>query len=141
VRFVLAEDGMEPDDLLCSCNARSRTPLVGRAQWETNQPIPEEKVSKIGRMGQERPGAILARRTRTFKKCLFHARSKGQPRPPPLKRGWTNSYALARFMARPGESIAKQSEGRVGETYLPVGLQVRKLFSQSACARCDSLLA
>jgi len=24
--------GMEPDDLLCSRNARSRTPLVGRAQ-------------------------------------------------------------------------------------------------------------
>jgi len=29
---------MEPDDLLCSRNARSRTPLVGRAQWEINQP-------------------------------------------------------------------------------------------------------
>ena len=24
-------------DLLCSRNARSRTPLVGRAQWETKQ--------------------------------------------------------------------------------------------------------
>jgi hypothetical protein len=31
-------EGMEPDDLLCSRNARSRTPLVGRAQWEINQP-------------------------------------------------------------------------------------------------------
>jgi hypothetical protein len=30
-------EGMEPDDLLCSRNARSRTPLVGRAQWEINQ--------------------------------------------------------------------------------------------------------
>jgi len=29
---------MEPDDLLCSRNARSKTPLVGRAQWEINQP-------------------------------------------------------------------------------------------------------
>ena len=29
---------MEPDDLLCSHNARSRTPLVGRAQWKINQP-------------------------------------------------------------------------------------------------------
>ena len=28
---------MEPDDLLCSRNARSRTPLVGRAQREINQ--------------------------------------------------------------------------------------------------------
>jgi hypothetical protein len=30
-------------------------------------------------------------------------------------------------MARPGESIAKQSEGRVGEKCLPVGGRVRKL--------------
>jgi hypothetical protein len=30
---------MEPDDLLCSRNARSRTPLVGRAQWKINQPL------------------------------------------------------------------------------------------------------
>jgi hypothetical protein len=29
---------MEPVDLLCSRNARSRTPLVGRAQGEINQP-------------------------------------------------------------------------------------------------------
>jgi len=28
---------METDDLLCSRNARSRTPLVGRAQWKINQ--------------------------------------------------------------------------------------------------------
>jgi len=28
---------MEPDDLLCSRNARSGTPLVGRAQWKINQ--------------------------------------------------------------------------------------------------------
>jgi len=32
------KEGMEPDDLLCSRNARSRTPLVGRAQWKINQP-------------------------------------------------------------------------------------------------------
>ena len=31
-------EGMEPDDLLWSRNARSRTPLVGRAQWTINQP-------------------------------------------------------------------------------------------------------
>ena len=30
-------------------------------------------------------------------------------------------------MARPGESIAKQSEGRVGEKCLPVGGRMRKL--------------
>ena len=31
------EEGMEPDDLLCSRNARSGKALVGRAQGETNQ--------------------------------------------------------------------------------------------------------
>jgi len=30
-------------------------------------------------------------------------------------------------MVRPGKSIAKQSEGRAGEKYLPVGGPVRKL--------------
>jgi len=29
---------MEPVDLLCSCNARPQKALVGRAQWEINQP-------------------------------------------------------------------------------------------------------
>ena len=29
-------------------------------------------------------------------------------------------------MARPGKSIAKQSEGRAGEKYLPVGGRVRR---------------
>ena len=32
------EEGMEPDDLLCSRNARPRKALVGRAQWKLNQP-------------------------------------------------------------------------------------------------------
>jgi hypothetical protein len=35
---------MEPDDLLCSRNARSGTPLVGRAQWKINQPPSLEKL-------------------------------------------------------------------------------------------------
>jgi hypothetical protein len=35
---------MEPDDLLCSRNARSQTPLVGRAQWKINQP-PSLKIT------------------------------------------------------------------------------------------------
>jgi hypothetical protein len=32
------EEGMEPDDLLCSRNARPEKALVGRAQWKINQP-------------------------------------------------------------------------------------------------------
>ena len=30
---------MEPDDLLCSRNARLQKALVGRAQWEINQAL------------------------------------------------------------------------------------------------------
>jgi hypothetical protein len=47
----------------------------------------------------------------------------------PLTRGKKNWKALAwaSVVARPGRSIAKQSEGRAGEKYLPVGGQVRKL--------------
>ena len=39
---------MEPDDLLC--NARSRTPLVGRAQWKINRPpsLKKERASLEG---------------------------------------------------------------------------------------------
>jgi hypothetical protein len=32
------EEGMEPDDLLCSRNARPPKALVGRAQWKIDQP-------------------------------------------------------------------------------------------------------
>ena len=43
---------MEADDLLCSRNARSRTPLVGRAQGKINQPpFLGEKTSRLGSMG------------------------------------------------------------------------------------------
>ena len=35
---------MEPDDLLCSLNARPVKALVGRAQWKINQEVP----SKLG---------------------------------------------------------------------------------------------
>ena len=33
-----SEEGMGPDDLLCSRNARPQKALVGRAQWKINQP-------------------------------------------------------------------------------------------------------
>jgi hypothetical protein len=54
---------MEADDLLCSRNARSRTPLVGRAQWKINQP-PSLKKKRASLEGA----------------CIsFDARSRGQP--------------------------------------------------------------
>jgi len=42
-------EGMEPDDLLCSRNARSRTPLVGRAQWKISQPPSLEREQQAWR--------------------------------------------------------------------------------------------
>ena len=63
------EDGMEPDDLLCSHNARSRTPLVGRAQWKLSQP------PSLEREQASLEGAYIS----------LDARNKGQPRPLPLK--------------------------------------------------------
>ena len=42
---------MEPDDLLCSRNARPPKALVGRAQWKINQPPSlERETSKLGRI-------------------------------------------------------------------------------------------
>ena len=41
---------MEPDDLLCSRNARSWTPLVGRAQWKINQ-LPSLKSERASLKG------------------------------------------------------------------------------------------
>ena len=54
-----------------------------------------------------------------------------------MHKGWSLTIFCARatrglrrpspgLMARPGKSIAKQSEGRAGEKYLPVGGRVRK---------------
>ncbi len=42
------EDGMEPDDLLCSRNARPQKALVGHAQWKINQPPSQRGTSKLG---------------------------------------------------------------------------------------------
>jgi hypothetical protein len=77
---------MEPVNLPCSRNARPQMALVGRAQLEINQPpslkrdeLAWEKLWEGGlddscaratcslrRMRRERPGALLARRTRTM---------------------------------------------------------------------------
>jgi hypothetical protein len=39
---------MEPDDLLCSRNARLKKALVGRAQWKINQaPSPEKQRASL----------------------------------------------------------------------------------------------
>ena len=58
---------MEPDDLLCSRNARPQKALVGRAQWKINQPPSlEERTSDLGKIsGAARPSFLLAEAARS----------------------------------------------------------------------------
>ena len=65
---------MEPDDLLCSRNARSKTPLVERAQWKINQPpslkrararLEGSSVTSLDDRSETSMGAIPGVRTRT----------------------------------------------------------------------------
>ena len=53
---------MEPDDLLCSRNARPQKALVGRAQWKINQP-PSLKRERASLAGSSAP--LLDGRIRT----------------------------------------------------------------------------
>ena len=54
---------MEPDDLLCSRNARPEKALVGRAQWKINQPPSLEKSEQAWRNGKDtHVGPVLPER-------------------------------------------------------------------------------
>ena len=60
---------MEPDDLLCSRNARPKKALVGRAQWEINQPPSlKEITSEPGRSN-----IVVHRPMRAVKGSLGHS--------------------------------------------------------------------
>ncbi|MBF8262116.1 MAG: Prepilin-type N-terminal cleavage/methylation protein [candidate division NC10 bacterium] len=100
---------MGPDDLLCSRNARSRTPLVGRAQWKISQPPSLERneqawrdhiyrsmrvvkdslaaplEGEVGKNEKDGMGGLLAscvRATRTLGRCSLDVRSGSPNRPP-----------------------------------------------------------
>ncbi len=63
------EEGMEPDDLPCSLNARPQKALVGRAQWKINQPpSPKRQRARL-------EGALskCARSMRAVKGSLGHS--------------------------------------------------------------------
>ena len=49
---------MEPDDLLCSRNARPQKALVGRAQWEINQ-LPSLKRQRASLEGSPRKEIVV----------------------------------------------------------------------------------
>ena len=55
---------MEPDDLLCSRNARPEKALVGRAQWKINQPpfLKRERASLEGALDCNLIGLLCSQR-------------------------------------------------------------------------------
>ena len=93
---------MEPDDLLCSRNAR-----------------PQKDA-------REQPDRSSWRRTSTINRWSLDARSKKQSAYS-LWGCWGVRSPSHGPLARLGKSIVKQSEGRAGNKYLPVGGRVRKL--------------
>jgi len=101
---------MGADDLsLLAQRAASEGPRWTRAVEDRSAPIPGERTSKLGRMGREQPGALLARRTRTFRKCSPGTRARlgalgvgrvrmlravaSQPRHPRFKECWRGQTA------------------------------------------------
>ena len=64
------EGDVEPDDLLCSRTAHARKVLVGRAQWEINQP---PSLRENERAWKEQ-----------YLECSFDARN-GSNHPPPSR--------------------------------------------------------
>ncbi len=79
---------MEADDLLCSRNARSGTPLVGRAQWKISQPPSLERNEQAQKVHVYRSTCALEASPfhpatrwslRREEECSVDARSKGQP--------------------------------------------------------------
>ena len=58
--------------------------------------------------------------------CSLDARSEGQFGHSPWGKVGKIGKPSPGLLASPGKSIAKQSEGRAGEKYLPVGGRVRK---------------
>ena len=74
----------------------------------------------LRRKERERPGALLARRTRTVKLCSFDARSKGQP--------WPLPYREVKRIGRP-------SLGLLARLGVPVGGRVKKLRVRWEIAR------
>ncbi len=52
--------------------------MLKREQGSWNDPL-ARATRRLRRMGKERPGALLARRTRTVKLCSFDARSWDHP--------------------------------------------------------------
>jgi hypothetical protein len=72
---------------------------------------PCSRNARPQKYGEERPGALLARRTRTVKRCSFDARSKGQPWPLPQ---WKVEESEGPRLGE--ERVSARSGGRVRMT-------------------------
>jgi hypothetical protein len=61
---------MEPDDLLCSRNARPQKALVGRTQWKINQPpsMKREQASLEGSLMRAVTGSLGHSLLESYKK-------------------------------------------------------------------------
>ena len=88
--------------LLLAERARSECARSTRALEDQPGCPLKRKTSKLGGDGEEWPGALLARRTRTIRMCSFDARSKGQPGLLPLADVWSGgSTAAVKSSSRP----------------------------------------
>jgi len=101
--------------------------LARRPQWDQHGcHSKREKLASLEGRERSRQTILLARRTRTMRQCSSDARSEGQSGDSFGGGDAEQRRPSPGLMARPGKSIAKQSEGREGEKHLPVGMQVRK---------------
>ena len=119
---------------LCSRNAHDENVLVRRPQsgltrvpfqkrrneqswWDLFHGRACNAHDQKGRT--ERPGALLARRTRTIKRCSFDARSKGQPWPLPRARrcdGAEKETGGPRFSAQWGSCLPPSPRSLAGRS-------------------------
>ena len=67
---------MEPDDLLCSRNARPPKALVGRAQWKINQAPSLRNNERPGKDEEEWPGCPLLRASNEHRLTVRVARAQ-----------------------------------------------------------------
>ena len=80
---------MEPDDLLCSRNARPQKALVGRAQWKINQP---PSLGRKRASFEESFVASLDGRSETGNRCRSWEINRGRRGDPEsCERRWTRA--------------------------------------------------
>jgi hypothetical protein len=149
---------MEPDDLLCSRNARPQKALVERAQWKINQPpsLESERASLEGAFrwitvvrwrSKGQPWPLLKREVERIGICSLDTRS-GSPSSPPSREKIEERWSLRREKT-PEPFYFSRSMGNGSDTFLPSYWRryaIRRSCRSSSCtargkkARIRSLL-